>query len=70
VKGIIGVGAGWLQPGEVVLDEHGQRITIIRKVDLSAAHRIAERVGDTNFVPVPGEHFYEVDVDYRPTSNN
>lgn len=70
MKGIIGCNAGWLKPGEVVDSTDGRRMTILRKVDLAAAVEIAERIGDWSFTPVPGEHFYEVDVDLLVQATN
>jgi hypothetical protein len=58
----MGCDAGYLQPGDLVGAANGMRITVIRKVDLQAAVETAERIGDRSFVPVPGEHFYEVEV--------
>jgi hypothetical protein len=71
MKGIVGCDAAWLLPGQVVKTGDGRSMTILRKVDLSAALAIAARVGDTGFKPVEGEHFYEVDVDFlKGVTNN
>lgn len=64
MKGVVGCDAGWLEPGQRVKTGDGRILTILRKVDLTAAREIAERVGDVNFNPAPDEHFYEVDVDF------
>jgi hypothetical protein len=62
MKGIMGCSQDGMEPGEVLIDAHGSRITVIRQVDLAAAQEIAASVGDNAFVPVPGEYFYEVEV--------
>lgn len=63
MKGIVGCDVDWLQPGEVIGTADGRRMRILRMVDLAAAIKIAQRLGDTSFKPVAGEHFYEVEVD-------
>jgi hypothetical protein len=70
LKGIIGCDADWLQPGEVIGTPDGRRMTVLRKVDLAAAEEIAARVGDTTFVPVGEEHFYEVEIDFAAGLSN
>lgn len=58
MKGVMGCNADWLEPGQTIGTENGQVIRILRKVDLDAAIAIAP-----SFQPVPGECFYEVEVD-------
>ena len=62
MKGIIGVDAGYLRPGDLVQAQNGYRLSIVRKVDLAAARDLADSLGDTAFQPADGEHFYEVEV--------
>lgn len=70
MKGIVGCNAGALTPGQIVWTEDGRRLTILRKVDLAVARELAEGIGDWNFNPAPGEHFYEVDVDFAAGMGN
>jgi hypothetical protein len=68
VKGFIGTDAGWLEPGETVVNGT-QRITIVRKVTEEEALESAAR-SDLNVVPVVNEHWYEVDISLAPVTDN
>jgi hypothetical protein len=65
MKAIIGVDTE-LEPGMEIGTALGQRMTVLRKVDLAAAQKIADHLSDRSFVPVEGEHFYEVDLHNVP----
>jgi hypothetical protein len=69
MKGVIGCDAGWLNPGEVIGTADGKRMTILREVDAATALEIAARNCLTIQV-VPGEHFYEVDIDLQAQVTN
>ena len=45
-------------------------MTILRKVYLAAAVKIAERVGNVNFAPVPDEHFYGININLQAQVTN
>jgi hypothetical protein len=71
MKGILGGRSETaLEPGEVIQQAGGAQITVLREITLAEALEAGARTNQ-NITPVPGERWYEVDVDYlTPATRN
>lgn len=67
MKAIMGCNSGRLLPGDEIAGEDGRRMTVLCKIPVTEALKVAERLG-LKAEPLIDEHWYEVNVHYRGLS--